>query len=137
VNQATGGRTSAIRGEGAYRDGERLRASKVTRVESSVIALSGYITQRLPWKQFRALGCASLTLCDVAAGGLDGLVDSEPNLAPWDYLGGYLACIEAGASVRDANGEELVTDDPKARRQVFAAGTTELLDALLPTSGRS
>ena len=51
-------------------------------------------------------------LCDVAAGGLDGLIDSVPNLAPWDYLGGYLACVEAGAVVRDANGEELVTDDP-------------------------
>lgn len=132
VNQATGERTTAIRGQGAYRDGVVLRASSVTRVEDSVIGLSGYLGHRLPWKQFRALGCASLTLCDVAAGGLDGLVDSVPNLAPWDYLGGYLACLEAGATVRDANGEELVTDDPRARRQVIAAGTTELADALMP-----
>ena len=62
-------------------------------------------------------------LCDVAAGGLDGLIDSAPNLAPWDYLGGYLACVEAGAVVREANGDELVTDDPKVRRQVMAAAT--------------
>jgi myo-inositol-1(or 4)-monophosphatase len=137
VNQATGERTRAIRGEGAYRDGVRLHASKVTRVEQSVIGLSGYIIDRLPWKQFRALGCASLMLCDVAAGGLDGLADSEPNLAPWDYLGGYLACIEAGATVRDANGDELVTDDVKARRQVIAAGTTELADALLAKAARA
>ena len=53
-----------------------------------------------------------------------------PNLAPWDYLGGYLACVEAGAIVRDANGDELVTDDPDARRQLIAAGTPELADAL-------
>ena len=92
----------------------------VTRIEDAVIALSGYPDRRLPWKQFRALGCASLMLCDVAAGGLDGLIDSAPNLAPWDYLGGYLACVEAGAVVRDANGDELVTDDPTARRQVIA-----------------
>jgi fructose-1,6-bisphosphatase/inositol monophosphatase family enzyme len=137
VNQATGERTSAIRGEGAYRDGVRLHASKVTRVEQSVIGLSGYVINRLPWKQFRALGCASLMLCDVAAGGLDGLTDSEPNLAPWDYLGGYLACIEAGATVRDANGDELVTDDVTARRQVIAAGTTELIDALMAKAARA
>ncbi len=69
-------------------------------------------------------------LCDVAAGGLDGIVDSGPHHAPWDYLGGYLACIEAGAVVRDANGDELVTDDPNARRQLIAAGTPALADAL-------
>jgi fructose-1,6-bisphosphatase/inositol monophosphatase family enzyme len=132
VNQATGQRTSAIRGQGAYRDGAALRASSVARIEDAVVALSGYPEQRLPWKQFRALGCASLMLCDIAAGGLDGLIDSVPNLAPWDYLGGYLACVEAGATVRDANGEELVTDDPRARRQLIAAGTVALADALMP-----
>ena len=30
-------------------------------------------------------------------GRLDGYLDSGPYHAPWDYLGGYLACIEAGA----------------------------------------
>jgi myo-inositol-1(or 4)-monophosphatase len=135
VNQASGERTTAIRGRGAHRNGERLMASQATRVEDSVIALSGYPPKRLlPWKQYRALGCASLMLCDLAAGGLDGLIDSHPNLAPWDYLGGYLACVEAGAVVRDANGEELATDDPKARRQLIAAGTVELADALMPAA---
>ncbi len=132
VNQATGQRTTAIRGRGAQRDGVALRASSVTAIENAVIALSGYPGRALPWKQFRALGCASLMLSDVAAGGLDGLLDSHPNLAPWDYLGGYLACVEAGAIVRDANGDELVTHDFRARRQVIAAGTRELADALMP-----
>src|SRR6185437_12817482 len=136
VNQATGERNTAIRGEGAYRDGVQMWASKTTKVEQSVIALSGYIIDPLPWKQFRALGCAALMLCDVAAGGLDGLTDSEPNLAPWDYLGGYLACLEAGAVVCDANGDDLVTDDPRARRQVMAAGTPELLSALTAKPAR-
>jgi myo-inositol-1(or 4)-monophosphatase len=132
VNQATGERTTAIRGQGAWRDGVALRASSVTRIEDAVVALSAFPAQRLAWKQFRALGCASLMLCDVAAGGLDGLIDSAQNLAPWDYLGGYLACVEAGAVVREANGDELVTDDPTARRQVMAASTPALLDALMP-----
>jgi hypothetical protein len=42
--------------------------------------------------------------------------------------------VEAGAVVREANGDELVTDDPKARRQVMAASTPELLDALMPST---
>ena len=130
VNQATGQRTTAIRGAGAYRDEVALRASDVTHVEDAVVALSGFPQAKLPWKQFRALGCASLVLCDVAAGGLDGYLDAGPYHAPWDYLGGYLACIEAGAVVREANGDDLVTDDPKARRQLVAAGTATLADAL-------
>ena len=131
VNQATGQRTSAIRGAGARRDGIALRTSDVTRVEDAVIALGGYPAAKLAWKQFRALGCASLALCDVAAGGIDGYLDRAAFHAPWDYLGGYLACIEAGAVVREANGDELVTDDPTARRQVVAAATPALADALM------
>ncbi len=131
VNQATGERTSAIRGQGAYRDGVQLHASGITRIEDAVVAISGFPKDVLPWKQFRALGCASLMLCDLAAGGLDGYVDSAPVHAPWDYLGGYLACLEAGATVREANGAELVTDEP-VRRQVIGAGTEALAEALMP-----
>ena len=77
VNQATGERTTAIRGAGRDRDGVALRASNVTRVEDAVVALRGSSRRRSsPWKQFRALGCASLALCDVAAGGIDGYLDA-------------------------------------------------------------
>jgi myo-inositol-1(or 4)-monophosphatase len=131
VNQATGERTSATRGAGAQRDGVVLRASNVERIEDAVIAIAGLPAEKLPWKQFRALGCASLALCDVAAGGVDGYLDTGPYHAPWDYLGGYLACVEAGAVVREANGDEIVTDDPNVRRQIIAAATEPLADALM------
>ena len=114
--------------------GHRFAEGFAEGIEDAVIALSGFPRRALPWKQFRSLGCASLMLCDVAAGGLDGLIDSAQNLAPWDYLGGYLACVEAGAVVREANGDELVTDDPTVRRQVMAASTPALLDALMPST---
>jgi fructose-1,6-bisphosphatase/inositol monophosphatase family enzyme len=133
VNQATRRYTTAIRGAGAGRDGVAIRASDVSRIEDAVVALGGFPASKLAWKQFRALGCASLSLCDVAAGGIDGYLDTGRYHAPWDYLGGYLACIEAGAVVREANGDELVTDDPKARRQVIAAATESLADALTAT----
>jgi myo-inositol-1(or 4)-monophosphatase len=132
VNQATGARTIAVRGEGASRDGIPLRASGVEHVEDAVIAISGRPPRVLPWKQFRAMGCASLVLCDIAAGGIDGCIDGGPWHAPWDYLGGYLACIEAGAVVRDVRGEDLVVSAFDARRQLVAAATTTLADELMP-----
>lgn len=132
VNQATGERTIAVRGEGAQRDGVPARASGVEHVEDAVIAISGTPPRVLPWKQFRALGCASLVLCDIAAGNLDGCVDGGAWHAPWDYLGGYLACIEAGAVVRDARGQELVVADFDARRQLVVAATVSLADELMP-----
>jgi myo-inositol-1(or 4)-monophosphatase len=134
VNQATGTRHTAIRGQGAFREGARLHASGVERIEQALIALAGRPAQYLRWRQFRALGCAALTLCDVAAGGIDGYVDGASQHAPWDYLGGYLICLEAGAVMRDVRGEELVTDAVDARRQLVAAATPALADAIVPAA---
>jgi len=131
VNQATGVAHRAIRGEGAFRDGVRMRASATERIEDSVVALSGLPRLILPWKQFRVLGSAALALCDVAAGAVDGFLDVSSWHAPWDYLGGVLMCTEAGATVADAQGRALDTADTSARRQVLAAGTGSLYDALL------
>jgi myo-inositol-1(or 4)-monophosphatase len=128
VNQATGVRTTAVRGKGAWRDDEPVAPSAVTRVEQAVVSFSGTPQHRLPWQQLRSLGSAALELCDVAAGALDAYLTSWQ--APWDYLGGVLVCREAGATVVDAHGGELVVTDPDARRQLVAASTPELLDAV-------
>jgi myo-inositol-1(or 4)-monophosphatase len=130
VNQAAGIHTAAVRGKGATRDGVPLRASTVTRMADAIMGLGGLPSTSLGWKQSRALGCCSLLLCEVAAGGLDAYLDPGAYHAPWDYLGGMLACTESGATVRDARGEELVTVETDARRQIVAAGTVELLDLL-------
>jgi myo-inositol-1(or 4)-monophosphatase len=130
VNQATGDRTIAVRGAGATRNGAPLQASTVTRVSDAVIDLAGF-PKRLPrGKQARVLGSIALVLCEIAAGGIDAHVDAGSWTGPWDYLGGYLACIEAGATVRDFGRAPLVTTEFEARRQVIAAGTAELADAL-------
>ena len=90
----------------------------------------------LPWQQYRAFGCASLALCELAAGGLDGYVDGGAWHAPWDYLGGLLMCREAGASVVDAEGQELVTPALSARRQLLGAGTPDAARGLRTSAGR-
>src|SRR6266487_735357 len=109
TNQAPGVRTPAVRSKGAWRDGEGLTPSAVKRLEDAVVCFSGTPQQRLPWKQFRSLGSAALELCDVASGALDAYLSSW--LSPWDYLGGLLACREAGAVVVDAHGGELVVTE--------------------------
>jgi myo-inositol-1(or 4)-monophosphatase len=126
-NQVTGATTTAIRGEGARRDGDLIVPSAAKKLAAgTVIGVVTAPTHDVGW--FRALGSAALALCDVAAGVLDAYYDAGDYLAPWDYLGGVLACIESGAQVVDAQGRDLATADPDARRQVLAAGTPALLE---------
>jgi fructose-1,6-bisphosphatase/inositol monophosphatase family enzyme len=130
-NGATGSRFTAIRDGGAWCDGVALTPSTTTDVERAVVALSGLPPRLLPWRQFRALGSAALALCDVAAGRLDGYLDGIVDQhAPWDYLGGLLVCWEAGATVTDAEDRPVVVLEADARRQLVAAGTTQLAAAL-------
>jgi myo-inositol-1(or 4)-monophosphatase len=136
ADHATGEIFSATRGNGAFRDGQRVKPSPVKRVESAMVVLSGWPARLLPWHQYRAFGCASLSLCALAAGSVDGVIDGGSWHAPWDYLGGLLICREAGASVVDADDQELVTPAVAARRQLLGAGTPELLASLRVSAGR-
>ncbi len=53
----------------------------------------------------RRTGCASLDLCWVACGRLDGYV--ELSLQPWDYAAGRLLVEEAGGRVTAPDGSPL------------------------------
>lgn len=133
VNLASGARFWATRGGGAFDDAGSLRPSASTRAEEAIVALSGLPAPPVIWRQSRALGACALDLCAVASGAVDGFLDATRPAAhgPWDYLGGLLVCREAGASVVDAGGADLVTADPGARRSPVAAGTPELLERLV------
>ncbi len=50
-------RYTAIRGQGSWRNGERLVPSGCTEIGKSIIALSGYPRHMMGWSQFRALRC--------------------------------------------------------------------------------
>jgi fructose-1,6-bisphosphatase/inositol monophosphatase family enzyme len=130
VDQANGLRFEAVRGGGARVDGMPLTPSACTALGDAVVGLSGYPPRWFGWRQFRAFGALALDLCAVAGGRLDAYVDCSPAAhGAWDYLGGLLVCQEAGASVVDAFGRDLVTLDHTARRTPVAAGTAALLDA--------
>jgi myo-inositol-1(or 4)-monophosphatase len=132
VNLVSGEVFEAVRGRGATRDGEPIRPGARTRLADSMVGLSGYPARHLGWSQFRALGACALDLCAVATGVLDGYLDCSWNAhGAWDYLGGMLVCLEAGASVADAEGRDLLMLGHGDRRTPIAASTPDLLDELV------
>jgi len=132
VDQTRGIRYEAVRGGGARLDGRPITPTACTAVADAVIGVNGYPRRHLGWKQYRALGATALDLCAVAAGVLDGYVDcTRRGSSPWDYLGGMLVCVEAGAVVADADGGDLVATERGDRRIPVAAATPELLADLL------
>jgi myo-inositol-1(or 4)-monophosphatase len=101
----------AARGHGAHRDGVPLRVSALDDLALAVVgtglnydparrgrqaAVLARIASRVG--DVRRLGCASLDLCAVAAGWLDGFW--EHGLQAWDVAAGGLIAEEAGAVVR-------------------------------------
>ncbi len=123
---------TAIRGEGAQRDGVSIHAAATSTVDDSILGVSGYPPRHLGWKQYRALGAAALDLCAVASGTLDGYVDCSVDAhGAWDYAAGVLICREAGGVVEDAAGRDLIVFDHEARRTPIAAATAPLLADLL------
>ncbi len=132
VNQASGVRFDAIRGGGARRDSVAIHASSCDALGHAIVGFSGYPHRYFGWNQYRGLGAAALDLCAVAEGALDGYaVVGGSELGSWDYLGGMLICLEAGAVVGESKGRELVTLDHGDRRTPVAAATRSLLDQLI------
>ena len=129
VNQATGQHFEAVRGGGATCDGKEISPSGCRVMSEAIVAVSGYPEFHLGWSQFRSLGAAALDICAVACGSLDVFVDfAAQSLAPWDYLGGMLVCVEAGAHVGEADGLDLVVRSGFERRTFVAAASRELRD---------
>jgi fructose-1,6-bisphosphatase/inositol monophosphatase family enzyme len=130
VNQATGTRYAAVRGEGAQRDGDTIHPSSCDDLGRAIVGISGFPGRHPGWAQFRALGAASLECCAVAEGVLDAyLVVGRSTLHGWDYLGGLLICTESGAAARERDRCDLVVREASSRRPVVAA-TAALADLL-------
>ena len=104
-----------------------IHPSGAATMRGAIVSFSGLPSARGGWAQFRALGSASLELCGVADGSLDGYaVVANSRLSPWDYLGGLQILCEAGGRVVELDGAPLIVAD-RSRRRPLAAGTTPLL----------
>jgi myo-inositol-1(or 4)-monophosphatase len=132
---------TASRGEGAQCDGRKMRVSKQTTLEGSLIATGFPFRADSPWLDeylamlkavmvraagVRRPGAAALDLAYVAAGRCDGFW--EIGLKPWDTAAGTLLITEAGGRIGTLTGEDykqgphIVGGTPK----VFAALVAEL-----------
>jgi fructose-1,6-bisphosphatase/inositol monophosphatase family enzyme len=130
VNQASGkDRYWATKQGGAFHNGKAISPSTCTQLQDAVVGVSGHASFRPEWAQFRALGAASLDICLVAQGVLDGWVDFHSH-GVWDYMASILICEEAGVAFAEHQDRELVVTEYKSKRTPIVAATTELLVAL-------
>jgi myo-inositol-1(or 4)-monophosphatase len=127
---------SAARGEGAHRDGERLRVRAGAPLREAVVssflrddklrgsaAIAGFGWLLAEPAVLRMGGAGSLELAWLAAGRIDAW--AQPNVDPWDWLPGRLLVEEAGGRTAVLDG------DPLAWHVAAAPGTfAELCECL-------
>jgi len=128
----------SARGEGAWREAERLHVARRPASEALLlvdIARRGVLVQRpelLPRirrhvYRMRSLGCVGIHLVSVAAGEADAFLGSRGGPSPLhDVAPGTLFVREAGGLVTSLDGE-----DPLADRRSLLAAHPELHRALL------
>ena len=139
---ALGETFTAVAGGGARCNGESIRASSKAELATALIgtgfsydagrrASQGTVVAALlpRIRDVRRMGAASVDLCAVACGRLDGYYES--GLAPWDWAAGALIAAEAGAIVTGLHG------GPPSRTSLVAAGSDlhELLCSTLVDLG--
>jgi len=130
-----------IRGQGAFRDGRRIRTRRwEPRSEMFFINLGRHATPRAVnlaarGRRVRSIGCASLEMAMVAQGGADAYLFEnerpERNLRVTDIAAAFRIVLEAGGVVTDAAGRDLA-GFPLAlggHTSVLAAGDPGFLDS--------
>ena len=133
VDVTTGDEYTAVAGRGAWLNGSPIRVSRTQDLGKALI-VTGFPYDRRERAEIcetrfrqvlaaaqgiRRLGAASLDLCMVACGKLDGYW--EEDLSPWDMGAGVLMVMEAGGKVTDQIGSPVGTRTP------FVAATNGLI----------
>lgn len=127
----------ALKGEGAFRDGEPLPPLQpgpleVLGIETArpeLVAAAAPAIQAVQARRIRALGSVAMTLCLVAAGQLDGMLSLRP-IRSVDAAAAQLLVTEAGGAVTFPAADDLSLE---MRSPVLAARDQELLEHLRAT----
>lgn len=117
-NIFTGDIFSAVRGGGAYLNGEKIAVSKrsfreglfctamcVYKKELATLCRDVIYEAYMECNDLRRFGGCALELCYIAAGRCE--LFFEMRVFPWDYAAGYLILSEAGGVLYGFGGEEL------------------------------
>jgi myo-inositol-1(or 4)-monophosphatase len=108
----------AIKGSGAYKNGQRLQVSETREIKNSLLATGFFADDKVVLREqlqifshfvsqargIRRAGAAAYDLCLVAEGVFDAFW--EKNLKPWDTSAGTLLVREAGGHVVNYQGQD-------------------------------
>lgn len=127
----------AVKGEGAFRDGEPLPplgsgSLEILGLETArpeLVAAAASAIESVGARRIRALGSVAMTLCLVAAGQLDGMVSLRP-IRSVDAAAAQLLVTEAGGAVSFPADDALSLE---MRSRVLAARDGDLLRRLQST----
>jgi myo-inositol-1(or 4)-monophosphatase len=138
----------AVRGEGAYLNGQRLATSRCETLEEALVAASfppvmergsleipRFVEVLHRAQSVRRLGSAALNLAYLAAGRLDAYWATS--VKAWDIAAGVLLVREAGGAVSDIAGGELRLFEPLLCASATGALHRELLAALVAAEARA
>ncbi len=131
---------TASRGVGAFLNDRRIRVSRRSFMNECLISTGFPVSDQSYVDTYLAMlkdvlaktagvrreGAASLDLCNVACGRVDGFW--EFNLKPWDIAAGSLIVQEAGGIVTDMHGEQTWLESGD-----IVAGNPKILSQLLQT----
>lgn len=125
----------AVRGEGAFRDGERLPSLspgplEVLGLETArpeLVAAAASAIESVEARRLRVLGSVAMTLCLVAAGQLDAMLSLRP-IRSVDAAAAQLLVTETGGAVAFPAADDLSLE---MRSRVLAARDAALLERLL------
>jgi myo-inositol-1(or 4)-monophosphatase len=129
----------AVKGEGAFRDGEPLPRLQPGTLEvlgletarPELVAAAASSIEAVQARRIRALGSVAMTLCLVAAGQLDGMLSLRP-IRSVDAAAAQLLVTEVGGAVAFPAADDLSLE---MRSPVLAARDQKLLEHLRSTFG--
>lgn len=134
----------AEKGKGGWLGSSRIRPSRPVSVKDALVSIDiskgSYLglVKRLIYKAryLRQLGCASISLCQVASGGIDAHIDYRGLLRATDAAAGLFILKEAGGvysinGVRD--GDMILSRGSRLR--LIAASSEELLNEITALIG--
>jgi myo-inositol-1(or 4)-monophosphatase len=134
---------TALEGEGAYRDGEKIASSPRKSLDEAMVGLdlnSYKVKEIVPQlnsliqktMHIRHFGANALELCYVADGITDAFIDIRGKLRTTDIAAAFLIVKEAGGTITAPEGHALEVElDPKQKIKFIASGNKQIHKTIL------
>jgi len=140
---------TAVKGEGAYKNEERIKPSETATLEEAVVGVdfSTFKTRQVinkligileKTRHLRHLGANALELCYVADGITDAFIDIRGKLRVTDIAAAHLILLESGGIITTPEGKKLNAPLTATQRVSFVAAANKsiykAIEKLLKTS---